>query len=132
MYRPLFRALHCRMFTFRRIQWLLDKDWWWNDDLFVIIIIFYILSLLWFYSFFSFFNENVDYLFDFDSWINRFQLSFNISNWTWRCHLSHQIFALLMYTRIFFCLKWIFSVFFFVWVRIQVLKSGIWKTFFGA
>ena len=42
------------MFTFRRIQWLLDKDWWWNDDLFVIIIIFYILSLLWFYFFLIF------------------------------------------------------------------------------
>ena len=53
MYRPLFRALHCRMFTFRRIQWLLDKDWWWNDDLFVII--FYMLFLLWFY-FFSHFS----------------------------------------------------------------------------
>ena len=119
MYRPLFRALHCRMFTFRRIQWLLDKDWWWNDDLFVIIIIFYILSLLWFYSFFSFFNENVDYLFDFDSWINCFQLSFDISN----CHLSHQIFALFvcLFERDFF----VFSIS--VWVRIQVLKSGVWR-----
>ena len=116
MYRPLFRALHCRMFTFRRIQWLLDKDWWWNDDLFVII--FYMLFLLWFY-FFSHFSMKMLTTFlisILESIVFSFLSTFRIVTF----HIKYLPFLYVCLKGIFLCFQYQFG-----W------ESKFWKAGFG-